>query len=342
MIRRSLTRMFRQGRQWAIPTSHPQAFEAIADGGMGYGGRLRSKLGYATLFLGFAVVTACAGGTDDGVTPPPVSPVQPVAGATPEPAPGPSPPPLPDPTPPPTDPTPVPPVEALCEDWDVLEAPEYTYLNNVWGKQDTTDYDQCVMRRVVDGNDEYGWNWRWPAPSDRVRVYPEVLFGWHPHRRASTTSQLPRRISSLSDLYVNYDAYLTATGVYNAAFEMWLTTEDPPSPETITTEIMIWVDRTWDLETSSLIDSVDVGGVTFAVYLRPEHVSASGVRHVYVAFVSHTDQFSGTLDLKRFLDYLVDREVISADDYVSVVEFGTEVKHGTGELWLKEFEVNVR
>ncbi len=63
---------------------------------------------------------------------------------------------------------------------------------------------------------------------------------------------------------------------------------------------------------------------------------------MYVALVSHTDQFIGTLDLKKFPVYLVNRDVIAADDYVSVVELGNEVKHGTGELWLKEFEVNVR
>ncbi len=33
---------------------------------------------------------------------------------------------------------------------------------------------------------------------------------------------------------------------------------------------------------------------------------------------------------------------MSANDYVSDVEFGNEVKHGTGVLWLKKFEVTVR
>ena len=139
---------------------------------------------------------------------------------------------------------------------------------------------------------------------------------------------------------------MTAQGVYNAAFSMWLTARDPPAPEHITTEIMIWVDREWDtangsLEARSLMDHADIDGATFAVYVRPDHVSA-GIEHTYVAFLSHTDRFSGTLDLKQFLDYLVEREIVSANDYVSDVEFGNEVKHGTGVLWLKKFEVTVR
>ena len=251
-----------------------------------------------------------------------------------------------DTTPPPMDPTPAPPVEQACGDWDELWIGDYFYLNNVWNKGTTRDYEQCVMRRVVDGRDEYGWRWLWPAPSDRVRAYPEVRFGWPPYHSFPSTSKLPRRIASLRELQVNYEAYMTAVGVYNMAFSMWLTTGSPPSPQDITTEIMIWTDRNWDsetgsLESRSLVDHVEIDGSTFAVYLRPEHVSGNKV-HVFVAFLSHVDQFRGTLDLKKFLDYLVDRDVISADDYVSVVELGNEVKHGTGNLWLKEFEVNVR
>ena len=251
-----------------------------------------------------------------------------------------------DSTPAPTDPTPMPSVEEACEDWGDLSIDGYNYLNNVWNKGTTTDYDQCVMRRVVDGRDEYGWRWRWPPPSDRVRAYPEVRYGWPPWHPRPTTSELPDRISSIRDLHVDYEAYMTADGVYNAAFSMWLTNQYPPAPEHITTEIMIWVDREWDtenrsLEAKSLIDHADIDGATFAVYVRPDHVSA-GIHHTYVAFLSHTDRFSGTLDLKQFLDYLVERGIVSADDYVSDVELGNEVKHGTGELWLKRFEVTVR
>ena len=62
----------------------------------------------------------------------------------------------------------------------------------------------------------------------------------------------------------------------------------------------------------------------------------------HVDFVSHTDRFGGTLDLKQFLDYLVDRQIVSADDIVNDIQFGNEVKRGTGELWLKRFDVTVR
>ena len=61
-----------------------------------------------------------------------------------------------------------------------------------------------------------------------------------------------------------------------------------------------------------------------------------------VGFVSHTVRFGGTLDVKQFLDYLVDRQIVSADDILNDVQFGNRVKHGTGELWLKRFDVTVR
>ena len=62
----------------------------------------------------------------------------------------------------PTDPTSTPPVEEACADRAELLAGDYQYLNNVWNQGTTTDYEQCVMRCVVDGEDQDGWRWRRP------------------------------------------------------------------------------------------------------------------------------------------------------------------------------------
>ena len=63
---------------------------------------------------------------------------------------------------PPVDPTPVAPAEEACGDWEELRHARYVYKNNVWNKGAITGYEQCVMRRVVDGEDQYGWRWSWP------------------------------------------------------------------------------------------------------------------------------------------------------------------------------------
>ena len=258
------------------------------------------------------------------------------------------PPPPNDLTPAPMDPTPTPLAEETCERWETMRDGEYHYRNGVWVEENTTTYEQCVMRRVVDGRDEYGWRWRWPAPSDRSRAFPHVRFGWSPWDSRSTTPRLPDQISYLRNLDVDYEAYMTATGVYRTVFGTWLTREYPPTLEAVTTRIKIWVDWEWDWDWGSedLIDHADIDGATFAVYvrpdLRPDQVSGDIPLMTHVDFVSHTDRFGGTLDLKQFLDYLVDRQIVSGDDIVNDIQFGNEVKRGTGELWLKRFDVTVR
>ena len=283
------------------------------------------------------------------------------------------PPPAPDSTPPPLDPTPVLPAEEACVDWDVIQVSDYDYVNNVWNKGNIVGDEQCVMRRVVGGETQYGWRWNWPyqgeggalatsgltselpfvlpfyhAPSHEVRAYPEVIYGRHPWR-SPTTPDLPLRISSVREIRVDYEAYMVAEGDYNLAFSMWVTRDNPPTPDGVTHEIMIWVDRTDWLPSGHEhhVDEATIDGADYAVFVRQNPKDPEGhpswVGQKYIAFAKYTDQFSGTLRLDQFLDYLVEEGHVPDDHYVTVVELGNEVLDGSrGELWLKTFQVSVR
>ena len=87
------------------------------------------------------------------------------------------------------------PEEEACSDWAELrdgDYGEYLFLNNVWNKGEITDYEQCLMRRVVGGEDQYGWRWRWPHGQGQAKAYPEVIYGRTPWR-SPTTTDLPSR-----------------------------------------------------------------------------------------------------------------------------------------------------
>ena len=256
--------------------------------------------------------------------------------------------PKPDPTPPPLDPTPTPPVQEACGDSDEIRTSGFIYRNNVWNKGRFTDYENCIMRRVVDGKDEYGWRWRWPPSSEDVRAYPKIVYGQTPWDTASTTAQLPRQISAVRQMYVDYEAYMTAEGTFNLAFSMWTTDENPPDPDGVMHEIMIWVD--WqgfypDGEHNHVADG-EIDGSGFSLYVRQNdnarHIHPSFLGQRYLGFAMHEDQFSGTLDLGAFLEYLVEHGHVPADHYVNNVELGNEAVNGVGELWLKTFRVSVR
>ena len=323
------------------------------------------------LFALAVLLGACSGDgepvtpTAPAVTPPPPPPPEPTRPPAPPPEPPANPPPPPplDLTPPPADPTPVPPAEVDCEDWAELRPTGYIVHNNVWNKGRIQGFEQCVMRRVVEGRDQYGWRWRWPsqhgAPlrlhpayhvaNHEVRAYPEIKFGYKPWQGYSTSADLPRRISSVHEIRVDYEAYLRVEGDYNVSLSMWITRNTPPTPEGITHEIMIWVDRS-DWEPSGSDDrfaEADIGGADYTVYVRQNEIDPETdpplIGQKYVAFAAHEDQLGGTIDLAAFLEYLVEEGHVPDDLYVNNVELGTEVLDGSaGELWLKNFAVTVR
>lgn len=232
-------------------------------------------------------------------------------------------------------------IETFCEDWQELRSLDFRYQNNVWNKGDITNYEQCLLKRSVGGKTQYGWRWQWPLASGGVKAYPEVIYGQKPWSSSSTTSDLPRKISSIGELQVNYEVELTVSGTYNLAFEAWVTSSNPPTPETITHEIMIWVDRTFEPQSLNfLVAEVTIDGVTYDLYITPDFPTTT-VGHKYIAFASHPDQLSGTLNVEKFLAYLIDHGHLPSNHYVASVELGNEVIEGKGELWLRNLQINV-
>ena len=240
-------------------------------------------------------------------------------------------------------------VGTYCRDWARLRNAGFVYENNVWnqGTIKRENRTQCLLKRVVDGKVQYGWRWQWPRGSGNVKAYPEVIYGHKPWFTSSTTADLPRRISTLDELSVTYDIEMHARGRYNLAFDIWVTNSDRPTPSAITHEIMIWVGertRAWEPSPGDLAKRVTIGDVTYDLYIRPhaEWLKEHGAPKVaYIAFNARTAQLSGRIDVKKFLDYLTDHAHLSADGYVASVELGNEIMNGTGELWLKSYEIRV-
>ena len=241
-------------------------------------------------------------------------------------------------------------VETHCEDWAKLRNAGFVYENNVWN-QGTIKREhrlQCLLKRVVDDEVQYGWRWQWPRGNGDVKAYPEVIYGHKPWFTSSTTPNLPRRISALDELSVAYEVEMQARGRYNLAFDIWVVSSDRPAPSAITHEIMIWVgerSRAWEPSPGYLAKRVMIGGAAYDLTIRPhaEWLKEHGAPKVaYVAFNARTAQVSGSLDVKEFLDYLTDHGHLPAEGYVASVELGNEVMHGTGEVWLKSYDISVR
>ena len=264
-----------------------------------------------------------------------------------------------------------------CDDFAIPEWPPLRFENNTWGVFDPSTEggpgrereiagDQCILVRETETGLEFGWRWDWPFDRGQVKGFPEVHYGQKPwFSEPSSAPDVPIRITDIEEMTVRYDVDMNAEGFYNLAFDIFLHPTGLPAMPTWSGkipdellpshEIMMWVDHVdkWGaLPCSEPWCGVDVtiDGVTyefwrqdnFDAYVKTRPADDIPDIRTYIAFVGPEGRFSGTLDLAAFFDWLVDEGHVDPSYWVTVIEFGNEVIEGTGEVWLREYEVTVR
>jgi len=248
---------------------------------------------------------------------------------------------LPTATPAPNNPAPA--ITMNCDDQALINSGVFRAENNTWGKGTLTGWSQCIGLDVgADGTLMGRWTWNWPGSGDNVKAYPEIIFGQKPGS-VSTTADLPRKISSLNEVIIDYDVASTHTGSGNIAFDIWLTDIQNPSTwgvPPITQEIMIWLDYFGGMRPGGTrIEQATIDGIPYNIYVGENF--GQGWR--YIAFVRAKTQLgSGTLNLVSFLAYIQAKGLATGDEYVASIEFGTEVVSGVGETILKKYRISVR
>lgn len=241
-----------------------------------------------------------------------------------------------------------------CVDYFEYNTGNGILTNNVWNKQAAGNfaYSECVTYKGPASAKIWGWSWNWPSNSGNVFSYPEIVFGWKPwNPDASTTSSLPKKISSLNTLNFSYDLTVTTNGMHNVATSMWLTDNGVayaglPNASHITTEFMIWTDGySWSPAGTLRGHYTSPTGIVYEVWFTPFHGDSSGQNSIvwkYVAYRATTPTLSTTLDIKSILNDAVTRGFVSANDYVSDVELGNEVMSGAGQTWINSISLVVQ
>ena len=256
---------------------------------------------------------------------------------------------------------------AYCGDFQLVEWSPLRFENNTWGREGVTGGDQCILARENETGIEFGWRWAWPPDRGQVKGYPEVHYGLKPFFDVpSSTPDMPIRIADIAEMTVRYTVDVTAEGLYNLAFDMLLSPD--ASFRVISHEIMVWVDRTegvygvspqYTKGDGAIIDSIDSAAIDAANYnfhrqdnFDPHNITRPpGEVPDYINSIQQfvpadcpcsQDRYSGAVDLAAFYDWLVEEGHVDPSYYVTVIEFGNEVIEGSGETWLREYEVTVR
>ncbi|MBN2714847.1 MAG: hypothetical protein JXX14_03265, partial [Deltaproteobacteria bacterium] len=167
--------------------------------------------------------------------------------------------------------------------------------------------------------------------------YPRIGFGWNPWNKTSAgTDLLPRQIRSVSSLVVSFDKSLETEGLYNTAFDIWLTGPEDRYANTIAGEIMIWLDATKPQSATLTAESIPIDAETYDFYKN-----TSWNDFPYLAFVKRSDTWHGHIDLMPFITYLVDNNHLSADSHIAEVEFGNEIWSGSGKMVVNNFSYSI-
>src|SRR5512146_3307287 len=115
-------------------------------------------------------------------------------------------------------------VDSSCNGSYAIADGPYRYENKQWGSGKAQGpFEQCLLKRTVDGKQQRGWTWNFPGTDSSVFSYPEVVFGWKPWTGGKTTDpHLPTRVGDYKKLTLVYDVESQITGSYNLAPEVWI------------------------------------------------------------------------------------------------------------------------
>lgn len=213
-------------------------------------------------------------------------------------------------------------------------------INNQWGayKIKSGDYTQCIYHN----NGIFGWEWNAPSKSYGVLGYPELwmgTFAWGIKSEISKPNYF-KKLDELKTLRVEFDTKITANDKkYNLAFDVWLHSENTVAKENITVELMVWEDynkfKSHGKKKEAIKTSFGTYDLLYGIMKKPEINS----EWIYIAFIRNEKRTTGKVDLKELLDYLVQKNYISSDLYISSVEFGTEVLNSKGNIIVKKYNV---
>ncbi len=237
-------------------------------------------------------------------------------------------------------------VDWSCDADASLSSGSELLSNTVWNAGEAGGSEQCIA--ILDDEPQrtgFAWRWRWPWPG-RVPTpesHPGIVFGWQPWRSASTTKQLPRRVGDLERLRVSYRAFVQAEGVYNLAFDLWLTDEERVSPERVTKEVMVWVLNSGMEPAARWLGTVRIDDRRYDLYASERRHLGQGRALDWQAFtfVAETPQTEGDIALEEILGHLIERGFVSDDEWLASVQLGTEIAGGSGGAQVRDYRVDV-
>jgi hypothetical protein len=228
--------------------------------------------------------------------------------------------------------------------YQTLEENGIRIVNNKWGEyklKSGEHYDQVIYFK----NNKFGWSYSTPKNDRGVIGYPEVLIGQSPWGGETTNEYFPIKIKNVKTLESSYNVTMyVQPKMYNLAYDLWFTKNSEISAKNISHELMIWEDRNVSRPGGKYINTVKLSSGTYRLYheymdRQSENLGVSGWN--YTAFIRMDRRRNGNIDLKEFIQEMLNRGYITEDEFLTSVEFGNEVCNASGLTIVNKYELKI-
>jgi len=259
---------------------------------------------------------------------------------------------------------------------EYLRLGEIRLLNNNWGSAELMaagcTAGDSSMSIFVDADRSFGWTFnRGDCDKNDTNAkpdFPQIEFGIHPFGIGNTlatspdyssTTLLPLQIKDIDSASVTVDELniqLGSASSWNITFEFWLSQQHPDTAGNagVYAELMTfwgWQGGRWPdsgqnpgpIGSGSGVD-VTSEGRSYKLWVQDDAWADGKWRYFQFRDNGGPQQtFDGKLDVKPFLDYLVQQRQYSEDLWVTRLEVGSEIDDntsGTVRMQGITFEVN--
>jgi hypothetical protein len=208
--------------------------------------------------------------------------------------------------------------------------------NNTWGTETSpAGWSESITTNSANAF-RIDFNWPSGANNSNVKAYPSAVLGWHWGWHFQGTG-LPVQLSANQGVNTSYTytASFGSGGAGNVAYDCWLHTQSNPLFENPSDEVMIWVNSTGGAgPIGGTIATVNIDGATWNLH-------RGNIGWEVWSFVRTGNSGSGSLNIKNFTDYLRSTWGLSSSKYLTSVQFGSEIFHGTGNINVTNYTATI-
>jgi hypothetical protein len=135
---------------------------------------------------------------------------------------------------------------------------------------------------------------------------------------------------------------VTAEGVHNLAFQLWLVRGETVEPAGVLTEVMVWIANQGMTPAGAPIDSRELGGEFELLGGVRTHLDR-GVERTWTILTAtaRRPQMQGPIDLGSILRALTATGHLDPDSWLANVDLGTEIVAGSGRAVVRDYRIEV-